>query len=140
MNAPAAVAPLRTWDLPIEGMTCASCATRVERAVAKLPGVAAASVNLATERLHVDAAPALGFEVLAAAVAQAGYAVPVQSTVLQVEGMTCASCVGRVEKALLRVPGVTAASVNLATETAQVTTTTGGGDGQGTALLLAAVA
>ena len=139
MSPSAAVAPVPTWDLPIEGMTCASCATRVERAVAKLPGVAAASVNLATERLHVDAAPGLGFEVLAAAVAKAGYAVPVQSSVLRVEGMTCASCVGRVEKALLRVPGVTAATVNLATETAQVTTT-GGGDGQGAAPLLAAVA
>ncbi len=126
----------RGWDFAVQGMTCASCATRVEKALARVPGVAAATVNLATERVHVDADPALPVERLHAAVVQAGYEVPVQQLRLQIEGMTCASCVGRVEKALRQVPGVTAVSVNLATEAATVDSS-GGAD---PAALLAAVA
>ena len=111
---------LPAWTLPVDGMTCASCATRVERAVRAVPGVAAASVNLATEALSVQGAAALTGAV-AAAIERAGYAVARDMLTLQIEGMTCASCVSRVEKALAAVPGVLAASVNLATEQAQVT-------------------
>ncbi len=113
---------LREWDLPVQGMTCASCATRVERALAKLPGVALASVNLATEQVHVQAEADVGVQVLADAVVRAGYQVPARHWELQIEGMTCASCVGRVEKALRKLPGVSSATVNLATETASVST------------------
>ena len=137
--APSAPGPARSWDLPVQGMTCASCATRVERALGKLPGVRSAAVNLATERVHVEADDGLALDALAGAVARAGYQVPLQTWSLQIQGMTCASCVGRVEKALLKVPGVVGASINLATETAEVTLD-GSADGSGVAPLLAAVA
>jgi Cu+-exporting ATPase len=120
MNATLSPAPTRDWRLPIEGMTCAACAGRVEKALARVPGVETAQVNLATEIANVHAAGGLAVETLAAAVRKAGYAVPESTFTLQIEGMTCASCVGRVEKALLAVPGVTAATVNLATEAAQI--------------------
>jgi Cu+-exporting ATPase len=101
-------------------MTCASCVARVEKALTKVPGVREASVNLATEAAAVEASPEVDLGALRAAVEKAGYEVPEQALSLQIEGMTCASCVARVEKALLKVPGVIAAEVNLATEKAQV--------------------
>ncbi|HZX26445.1 MAG TPA: heavy metal translocating P-type ATPase [Telluria sp.] len=104
----------------VEGMTCASCATRVEKALAKVPGVRGAAVNLATEKATVDVAPGVPMSRLAEAVEREGYAVPTVSTTLAIGGMTCASCVNHVEKALLKVPGVVDATVNLATEKAQV--------------------
>ena len=104
----------------IEGMTCASCVARVERAIKAVPGVVEASVNLATEAATVTFAAAADPSALARAVAGVGFAVREETTELTIEGMTCASCVSRVEKALLRVPGVVGAAVNLATERAQV--------------------
>lgn len=107
----------------IQGMTCASCVTRVEKALKAIPGVADASVNLATESAEVRTeagAPPLDFAALSDAVAKAGYALAGDVSELAIEGMTCASCVARVEKALRAVPGVIAASVNLATERARV--------------------
>ncbi|HEM7853769.1 TPA: heavy metal translocating P-type ATPase [Burkholderia multivorans] len=124
--------------LDIDGMTCASCVSRVEKALAKVPGVTHASVNLATERATVEASAEVSAARLVEAVEQAGYratliesapaAVTSQpidhkaahSVELDIDGMTCASCVSRVEKALAKVPGVTHASVNLATERATV--------------------
>lgn len=110
--------PISTLSLPVEGMTCASCSGRVERALKAVPGVTQASVNLATARAEITgtASPAA----VIAAVKAAGYDVPDAGLDLTVEGMTCASCVGRVERALKAVPGVTIATVNLATETAHV--------------------
>lgn len=108
-----------THTLPVNGMTCASCAGRVERALLKVPGVAAASVNLANEQVRVEG-DNVGVAALIAAVEKAGYGVPLQSIELNIEGMTCASCVGRVERALLKVPGVRSAAVNLASERAHV--------------------
>lgn len=107
--------------LPIEGMTCASCVGRVERAIAQVPGVTGVSVNLATERAEVrfdDGRPSPA--AVADAVAKAGYTPGRSVTELSISGMTCASCVGRVEKALSVVPGVLKAEVNLATETARI--------------------
>ncbi|KWO17330.1 copper-transporting ATPase [Burkholderia ubonensis] len=126
-----ATAPI---ELEIEGMTCASCVARVEKALAGVPGVTRASVNLATERATVDAAGGVTTAHLVDAVRQAGYqATPVAepepaiapdaalgAIELDIGGMTCASCAGRVEKALSNVPGVARASVNLATERATV--------------------
>ena len=106
-------------DLPISGMTCASCVGRVERALNTQPGVLSASVNLATERARVEA-PAAQLPALVAAVEHAGYHVPQETLNLALSGMTCASCVGRVERALNTQPGVLSASVNLATERARV--------------------
>ncbi|MBE0549092.1 MAG: heavy metal translocating P-type ATPase, partial [Rubrivivax sp.] len=110
----------RPLQLQVAGMTCASCVQRVEKALAAVPGVTQATVNLATEQATVQAAPTVRAETLAAAVGKAGYDVVMTEATLQIEGMTCASCVARVEKALLKVPGVVAATVNLATERATV--------------------
>lgn len=126
MNAPvhpiaaADAAVARATSLAIEGMTCASCVGRVERALAAVPGVHEVTVNLATETASVQAEPDVEPARLAAAVEQAGYGVGRDTIDLAIEGMTCASCVSRVEKALTRVPGVVSAAVNLATEAAQV--------------------
>ena len=106
--------------LQITGMTCASCVMRVEKSLKAVPGVQEASVNPATEEVSVRAEPSVTTATLAAAVRKAGYDVATAQTALQVEGMTCASCVARVEKALLKVPGVSSASVNLATEKATI--------------------
>jgi P-type Cu+ transporter len=108
-------------ELPITGMTCASCVRRVEKALTKVPGVQEASVNLATEQAAVRYDPAqVAPGQLLSAVAGAGYGVVTDQVVFPVTGMTCASCVNRVEKALKKVPGVLDASVNLATEQAAV--------------------
>ncbi|MBL8379157.1 MAG: copper-translocating P-type ATPase [Burkholderiales bacterium] len=102
-------------------MTCASCVRRVETSLAKVAGVQDVSVNLATEAATVTAADDVAVCTLEQAVAGAGYAVPQESVVLDIAGMTCASCVGRVEKVLKKLPGVAGAEVNLATERAVVT-------------------
>ncbi|MFP5397698.1 MAG: heavy metal translocating P-type ATPase [Gammaproteobacteria bacterium] len=122
MTAVAALNLPEEFKLPIVGMTCASCVLRVEKALKALPGVQSVAVNLATEDATVRATGVVAADALAAAVRKAGYEVPTRRVELQVEGMTCASCVTRVEKALLKVPGVSAASVNLATEKASVET------------------
>jgi len=108
-----------TFDLPIAGMTCASCAGRVERALSKVVGASAVSVNLATEQARVQA-PSDSLPALVEAVQHAGYSVPQQTLELSIDGMTCASCVGRVERALAKVPGVKSVSVNLANERAHL--------------------
>nr|WP_306171171.1 heavy metal translocating P-type ATPase [Burkholderia pseudomallei] len=130
----------QSFELDIAGMTCASCVGRVEKALAQVPGVARATVNLATEKAAVDADADAHVDTarLIDAVKRAGYrASPVSDPAsalapspeiaaartaieLDIAGMTCASCVGRVEKALAQVPGVARATVNLATEKAAV--------------------
>jgi Cu+-exporting ATPase len=105
--------------LPVRGMTCASCVAHVEKALAKSAGVQKVAVNLATESAAVEGR-GLDLAALRAAVDQAGYEVPATTERLAIEGMTCASCVARVEKALRAVPGVLNATVNLASETATV--------------------
>jgi Cu+-exporting ATPase len=116
-----------TTDLTfkVDGMTCASCVSRVEKALKAVPGVENVSVNLATEKATVRATPGISLDSLSAAVEKAGYGVPGETVSLSISGMTCASCVGRVEKALKKVPGVADATVNLATEKAQVKGTAG---------------
>ena len=115
--APTAAAAV---TLPVQGMTCASCVGRVERALKKLPGVASVQVNLATESatLRFEGPPDVAAAI--ATIEKSGYAVPQASVELQVQGMTCASCVGRVERTLRRVPGVQDVAVNLATERARI--------------------
>jgi Cu+-exporting ATPase len=116
----ASLSNLNAIKLQVTGMTCASCVTRVEKSLRALPGVEDASVNLATEEASVRVDPSVSADALAAALRKAGYDVATTEVALQVEGMTCASCVSRVERALLKVPGVSSASVNLATEKATV--------------------
>ncbi|MCA0341091.1 MAG: heavy metal translocating P-type ATPase, partial [Proteobacteria bacterium] len=139
MNAPVRTTDLSgTLSIPIEGMTCASCVGRVEKALKAVPGVADAVVNLATEKASVTTSLPVDHARLVGAVEKAGYTVPASfstpaaaSLEVAIEGMTCASCVGRVEKAIKAIPGVTNAVVNLATEKATV---------QGTAAATAIVA
>jgi len=135
-SAPATEGAGQVTDLAIEGMTCASCVARVEKKLTRLPGVAAASVNLATEKARVSYDPAsVTLSRLVGAVESAGYrarplaAPPVPAAVatpgeawqeLAISGMTCASCVARVERKLGKVEGVRSAAVNLATERATV--------------------
>ena len=108
------------FSLPIEGMTCASCVARIERSLNKVEGVQSVNVNLATERADIQASGFVDRKALVQAVEDAGYSVPSASVELAVEGMTCASCVGRVERAIKAIPGVTEATVNLAMERASV--------------------
>jgi P-type Cu+ transporter len=108
-------------NIPVTGITCASCVRRVERALSKKEGVAEASVNFAAEKATVEYDPqTMSPDDLIGAIKDAGYGADVRETTLGVTGMTCASCVGRVERALEKVPGVLEASVNLATEMATV--------------------
>ena len=117
-------AATETIDLPIEGMTCTSCAQTVEKALAATEGVLAASVSYPAETAHIEfAAETLDVDGLAEVVAKAGYGVKQRHvrTVLKIGGMTCAGCAASVEKALSAVPGVRSASVNLMMEDAAVT-------------------
>ncbi len=117
--APSPTAETRL-SLPVTGMSCAGCVGRVERTLAGLPGARDVSVNLATGRASLAITGETGPAEVAAALAGAGYPVVETETVLPIEGMHCASCVGRVEAALTAVPGVAGASVNLATGRASV--------------------
>jgi len=119
--------PAEGLRLPIAGMTCASCVARVEKALSAVPGVQSASVNLATEAATIKIASPVTMEALAKAVQRAGYEIAHEERDLAIRGMTCASCVARVEKALGKVPGVLSASVNLATERAHVVAVAGTG-------------
>lgn len=121
--------PVHTVDLSIGGMTCATCVGRVERALEKIPGVAEAHVNFATETARVAFDPSRSSEAaLTDAVTKAGYEVLAVSheheeettRTLEIVGMTCAACVRRVENALSKVPGVKSASVNLPLQRATV--------------------
>jgi len=107
--------------LPVEGMSCASCASRVEDALEATDGVIDASVNVATERANVSVDPSwVGVRPLVTAVEDSGYEVRTTESTLTVQGMSCASCVSRVEDALEDVSGVAEATVNLATDRATV--------------------
>ena len=107
-------------EFGVEGMTCASCVGRVERALRAIPGATDTSVNLATERARVTFTGPADAAVVREAIEGAGYDVAEATTEIAVDGMTCASCVGRVERALAAVPGVKSVNVNLATERATV--------------------
>ena len=109
-------------DIPVTGMSCASCVRRVERALAKEEGVAEASVNFATEKASLAYDPeATTPGELVGIIRDAGYGADVLETRFGVNGMTCAGCVRRVERALGKAPGVLEANVNLASEKATVT-------------------
>ena len=108
--------------IPVTGMSCASCVRRVERALSEQEGVAEASVNFAAEKATVAYDPSATSPVeIVEAIRGAGYDADGRETTFGVTGMTCAGCVGRVERALGKVPGVLEANVNLANERATVT-------------------
>jgi len=112
----------RIVELPVEGMSCASCVAKIEAGLREAPGVLKAAVNLATEKATVTFDPeAVDVDHLIRTVRDRGYDVRRDQHVIGVRGMSCASCVSRVEGALRKVPGVIDASVNLAAERAAVT-------------------
>ena len=109
----------RKTSLPITGMTCASCATTIEKALSEKTGVNQANVNLASEKASVEYDPnKVNMRTLINTVSDAGYSVATEKTSFKIGGMTCASCATNIEKALLGVPGVISANVNLASEKA----------------------
>jgi Cu+-exporting ATPase len=108
-------------SLPVKGMTCASCVARIEKVLAKLPGIIEVSVNLAAKRADlIFDANNISISNITGAINQAGFQVPPETKELAITGMTCASCVARVEKVLRQSLGVASAHVNLATERASV--------------------
>ena len=108
-------------SLPVTGMHCASCVSKVEKAVGGLGGVIAASVNLATETAKVKFDPAAtDTNKIIDKIRSSGYDVPLQTTKLAISGMSCASCVAKIEKSLIATDGVASAAVNLATEQAVI--------------------
>lgn len=108
----------------ISGMTCAACAARIEKVTQRVPGVTQASVNLATEQLRLGYEAPETLEAVRAAVEKAGFGLTLpeaeREVTFEIGGMTCAACAARVEKVLSRLPGVSQASVNLATERALI--------------------
>ncbi|WP_282181516.1 heavy metal translocating P-type ATPase [Aliiroseovarius marinus] len=119
------MAALKTLTLELENLSCASCVGRAERALDAVEGVDTAPVNLATETARVSFAAPANTESLAAALDRAGYPARRDTVVLDVQSMSCAACVGRVERMLKATPGVLDARVNLASERAFVTFLTG---------------
>ena len=108
-------------DLPITGMTCASCSTRVEAELSKLKGVEKAGVNLAAEKATLYYDPSVvSIEDFIKTIKDLGYGVSASKVTIPIKGMTCASCVEKVQKALSSLNGVLSASVNFATEKATV--------------------
>lgn len=114
------ISPSSPISIPVEGMTCAACVGRVQRAVTRADGVEDATVNLATEKAELMLREPGALQRAIDAITESGYDVPIEEFDLHIDGMTCASCVSRVEKALRKVPGLLDASVNLATEQAHV--------------------
>jgi Cu+-exporting ATPase len=108
-------------SLAVYGMTCAGCASRVEVALGRIPGIADVAVNLASEWADIDLDPSrITDKDIVSAIVEAGYSVPELKFDLAIEGMTCASCVSRVEGAIAPLPGVSSVTVNLAPEIATV--------------------
>lgn len=105
--------------IQVQDMSCASCVGRAERAIRGVPGVAGADVNLATESARVQPGSA-SLANIVGALKEAGYPARQRTSSFDVDDMSCASCTGRVERALKAAPGVLDARVNLATGTAQV--------------------
>lgn len=112
--------PAHHIRLDVNGMTCASCVRHVEKAIGTVPGVVGVAVNLATNQADISYEANLDLPRILAAVDKAGYKVGEDNIDLDIDGMTCASCVRHVEKALKGVSGVEEASINLATNRAHV--------------------
>lgn len=111
--------------IPVEGMTCATCASTIEKSLCSLSGVKNAAVNFASEKTTIDYDPdKIDLGEITRSIDELGYKAIINKSIYPVSGMTCASCVARVERALKAVPGVVSVSVNLASEKATVEYTT----------------
>lgn len=114
-------AKLTSSTLKISGMSCAACASRIEKGLSALSGVEKANVNLAAEKAAVTYDQAkISLREIAAKVEDLGYRVIKEKAELKVTGMTCAACSARIEKGLNKMPGVYQANVNLAMEKATI--------------------
>lgn len=118
---------IETKEFTVKGMTCASCVNRVEKAVKKVNGVQSVSVNLATNQAQVKyQSTAVKDEQIVEAINKLGFEgklkadKPNKKLIFSVKGMTCSSCVNRVEKVISKVEGVESVTVNLASNQAQV--------------------
>jgi Cu+-exporting ATPase len=112
---------MRQESIPVTGMTCATCAATVEKALNDTAGITQARVNFASEKVLLDYNPEkISLDKIKSIIDEAGYGIATQKSIFPVSGMTCASCVARVEEALNGVPGVISANVNLASEKAAV--------------------
>lgn len=120
-NLPSLKGELQRVDLSLSGMTCAGCAARITQGLQKVHGVAEASVNFATERATVRFDPhSTTINEIQQAVFDLGYGVQTQKVSIPIRGMSCASCVEKIQVVLRKTSGVVQASVNLATEKATV--------------------
>ena len=118
---PGKTKPTDNIIIPVTGMTCASCAVSIEKGLSGVSGVSGVNVNFASEKASVTYdADTVDERILIDAVKEAGYGVALEKKILNIGGMTCASCVSSVEKALSSVPGVVSVAVNLASEKATV--------------------
>ena len=112
---------LKRIELPIRGMSCASCAATLEKGLSGLKGVRQAAVNFAAEKAVVTYDPAHAQEIdFIKTIRDLGYEAGLENAMIAIQGMACASCVEKIEKALRVLPGVIKASVNFATEKATV--------------------
>lgn len=108
---------LERVNLHITGMTCTTCAATIEKGLAEIPGVEKASLNFAAEKASIEYDPSkVNLARIKNTISQLGYGAALKKSIFPVAGMTCASCVARVEQALTSVPGVVSANVNLASE------------------------
>ncbi|MCF8566053.1 heavy metal translocating P-type ATPase [Alicyclobacillus tolerans] len=106
--------------LPVEGMTCAACAARIEKNVGRMEGIQEVNVNLASERARVILDDSTSWQDVVSKIEKTGYHVPFRELDLNIEGMTCAACSARIEKVVGRIPGVQQVNVNLASEKGHV--------------------
>ncbi|GAI00054.1 unnamed protein product, partial [marine sediment metagenome] len=105
----------------ITGMICTTCAATIEKGLAETPGLEQANVSFASEKASIEYDPTkVDLARIKHTISQIGYGVATKKSIFSVSGMTCASCVTRVEQALSSVPGVISANVNLASEKATV--------------------
>ncbi|TVP88830.1 MAG: copper-translocating P-type ATPase [Pseudomonadaceae bacterium] len=116
---------MSTLTIPINGMSCGSCVSRVEKALRQVSAVQQAEVNLASESARIELVNNQQLPQVCAALQQAGYSVPLDTRQLSLSNLSCAGCVRRSETALLGVPGVVKVEVNLASEQARVSFVSG---------------
>lgn len=120
MGGAAHMPEVKELTLPVEGMTCAACAIRIEKNVSKLPGVKDIHVNLASERVRVVLDDQTTWQDVMERIEKTGYSVPARAVEFNIEGMTCAACAARIEKVVGRLDAVQSVSVNLASEKAHI--------------------
>lgn len=115
------MANLKKIQFQVLGMTCAACATRIEKKVPKLEGVMEINVNLGTEKASVIYdGDKIKLKDIIAKIKETGYDVPTDKVEIKIQGMTCAACSSRVERGLNKTEGVLEANVNLALEKAHI--------------------